>query len=81
MGQETRLLDILDERPLTKDEIWEFCVLLFGKRQDLPNPNDDWWAFLEAVDDVQKQERKHKNPWTQAPSLWINIRELAYLEE
>jgi hypothetical protein len=79
MGQRSQLFDWLDERTLTRDELKEFCCLLFGK-QDLPDPNADWKGFLEEINRLQSHERLHLNPRTQQMAPWIEIEGLAMLE-
>jgi hypothetical protein len=79
MGQHSQLFDWLDERTLTRDELKEFCSLLFGK-QDLPDPNADWKEFLKELNRLQAHEKLHLNPRTQQMAPWIDIEGLAMLE-
>ena len=78
MGQYSQLFDWLDERTLTREELRDFCVLLFGK-EDLPDPNNDWAGFLQEINRLQLPERMHLNPRTQEMAPWIDIPRLAML--
>lgn len=94
MGQQNELFDLLDERPFTKHEIRDFCILLFGKQEAmatttrtsstppavLPDPEDDWIGFIMGVDRLQQQEHMQMNPIRHEHEPWINIKELASLE-
>merc|ERR1719476_774230 len=44
MGFSHKLFDLLDERPLTKDELLEFFRLIFGedKFDSVPDPQIEW---------------------------------------
>ena len=79
MGQHSELFDLLDERTFTRDELRDFCVLVFGK-EDLPDPNSDWKSFLQEINGLQQPERMHLNPRTQQMAPWIDIAGLAKLE-
>merc|ERR1712038_1813774 len=52
MGYHDRMFDMLDERPLTKGELREFCALLFGKDNfdGVPDPSINWKGFLSDID-------------------------------
>lgn len=77
MGQDCRLFDLLDERPLTQKEVREFCVILFGKE----NLRDgDWKSFVNNLDHFQRKERKHWNPNTKTLTPWINTSHLMSME-
>jgi hypothetical protein len=76
MGQCDKLFDLLDERAFTKNEIRDFCVLLFG-REDLPDPHSDWVGFLDEIDRLQKKEKLHWNPHKKEITPWIDTAELA----
>jgi len=82
MGHHSQLFDWLDERTLTRDELKEFCGILFGKQQRdlLPDPNEDWQGFLKAISRLQSREKLHLNPRTQQMAPWIDIKGLAMLE-
>lgn len=79
MGQDNRLFDLIDERALTKQEIRDFCVLLFGHADRLSA--EDWPAFIGEVDQIQLAERPQWNPVTKAMAPWIDVEELAMLDD
>merc|ERR1739844_444943 len=67
MGFSHRLFDLLDERPLTKDELLEFFRLIFGEDKFdssvVPDPQIDWKGFSERVAVVvNEEEKKQWNP-------------------
>lgn len=49
---------MLDERPLTKGELREFCALLFGKDNfdGVPDPSINWKGFLSDIERLLKSE-------------------------
>ena len=65
LGFHDRVLDMLDERPLTLSELRDFCELLFGQdRMDgVPDPSVDWKGFLSAVGQVMKHEKLQWVSW------------------
>ena len=79
MGQDCALFDLLDEKPFCRQEVKEFCALLFG------NPNllvgDDWFNFAKEVERLQMRERKQWNPKTNSLTHWIDIEKLASVPE
>jgi hypothetical protein len=79
MGQDNRLFDLIDERALTKQEIRDFCVLLFGHEEQLSA--EDWPTFVEEIDRIQLVERPQWNPITKAMAAWIDVEELALLDD
>jgi hypothetical protein len=76
MQGSSALFDLLDERPFTRDEIRDFCALLFGTDL-LPDPWYDWENFLFEVDRLQQREEYHWNPHKETMTPWIDIEELA----
>jgi len=87
MGQYHELFNALDERSFTREEIRDFCVLLFGdKAQEAFGPKknlqeaDEWASFAEKVADLQQNEKMHRNPRTNGMAPWINTDELAWVD-
>ncbi|KAG7368010.1 hypothetical protein IV203_030753 [Nitzschia inconspicua] len=76
MQGSSALFDLLDERPFTRDEIRDFCALLFGTDL-LPDPWYDWENFLAEVDRLQQREEYHWNPQKEVMAPWIDMEELA----
>eukprot|EP00534_Pseudo-nitzschia_fraudulenta_P007905 CAMPEP_0201151992 /NCGR_PEP_ID=MMETSP0851-20130426/12799_1 /ASSEMBLY_ACC=CAM_ASM_000631 /TAXON_ID=183588 /ORGANISM="Pseudo-nitzschia fraudulenta, Strain WWA7" /LENGTH=552 /DNA_ID=CAMNT_0047428947 /DNA_START=52 /DNA_END=1710 /DNA_ORIENTATION=+ len=77
----TRLLDSLDQRPFTGDEISEFAAMLFGTTPDLlPDPLCDWENFVGEVDRLQHREQMHYNPSRGEVTPWIDVEELLAMQ-
>ena len=77
----SRLLDCLDQRPFTGDEIREFVALLFGTTPDLlPDPLCDWENFVSEIDRFQQREQMHWNPAKKAVTPWIDTEELLAMQ-
>ena len=77
MGFYHRVIDMLDERRLSKEELREFFRLLFGHAFDeAPDPDVDWHAFVQLVEDLQSKEPKVWNPITKRMSSWVDIKKL-----
>lgn len=77
LGYHDRLFDLIDERPLTKEELRDFCVLLFGQQyQDIPNPLSSWNDFISYVEDRLRSEKDQWNPMTKKLMPWINVKKL-----
>ena len=80
-GLQNRVLDLLDERALTKGELHDFCTFLFGDRiwvngETLPDPDIDWDGFTARLNEVLKGEEKEWNPTRRKRAPWIDMREL-----
>jgi hypothetical protein len=78
-GNQHKVLDLIDERPLSDREIREFCCVLFGQdntMERLPDASLNWPAFVAAVSSLQKQEKMQWNPITKRLEPWINIQVL-----
>jgi len=75
MGFYHKLFDLIDERPLTKDELKDFFLLIFGadKLDGLPDPQLDWERFIERVGVVNNQELCQWNPVLKRMMPWINM--------
>jgi hypothetical protein len=77
MGYHHRVMDLLDERLLTIDELKDFLVLLFGSTiENAPNPRYDWNGFSQVVSRTVKAEGQLYNPATGKLDHWINLRVL-----
>ena len=81
MGFSNKILDLLDERPLTKSEISRFCSLLFGEDRwdEVPDPDVDWYGFLRSVEGAAKEEGEQWNPVRKRVEPWINVKRLDYI--
>lgn len=78
MGFHDRVLDMIDERPLTKGEIRDFCLLLFGVANcdGLPDPELDWEGFMSYVKELLSHEELVWNPMKKKPKEWIDLNKL-----
>ena len=74
------LMDNLDERPLSIDEIHKFCKMLFlGENvqgsAELPHPRN-WMTFMQGLTQVMKNHKPIWNPVSKRQSPWINLSKL-----
>lgn len=75
LGFQHRLFDLLDERPLNKDEVKEFLELLFGEGIfDLADVHSDWKGFIKGVQRIVKNQPLQWNPRSQKMEPWVNIK-------
>uniref|UniRef100_A0A7S4VIL9 VWFA domain-containing protein n=1 Tax=Ditylum brightwellii TaxID=49249 RepID=A0A7S4VIL9_9STRA len=77
-GYHDRVFDMLDERKLTKSELWDFCKLLFGMENfdGVPDPSVEWKGFLKSVDGLLKREKMQWNPMRKKLTPWIDLKKL-----
>ena len=72
-----RLFDLLDERALTKGELRDFCVLLFGgDMNDIPDPVTDWMQFIAYVESRLQVEDPQWNPIKKKMKPWMSVKRL-----
>lgn len=77
LGYHDRLFDLIDERPLTKGELRDFCVLLFGTAySEIPDPVVDWKGFMTYVQANLEQEQPQWNPLSKKTKPWINLKKM-----
>lgn len=77
LGYHDRLFDLIDERSLTKGELRDFCVLLFGSQyEEIPDPLSAWKDFISFVEDRLRREKDQWNPMTKKLMPWINVKKL-----
>jgi len=77
MGYNNRLLDLLDERQLTIDEVRQFLRLLLGDSVMTVDPQGDMKGFLRLVNNLLDREPKQWNPNTKNLSSWVDTMKLA----
>jgi hypothetical protein len=77
LGFHIPVLDVIDERALTIDEVRDLCYVLFAK--PLVDPSVDWRGFVQALANCMKQEKLQFNPVTRKVCPWINIHDLEKL--
>lgn len=60
-----RVFDLIDERALTKSELRQFFMLLFGEENfdSIPDPSIDWMGFLEATERLLRLEGYNSLKW------------------
>lgn len=78
MGFQHRLLDLMDERPFTIGEMYDYCCLLFGdqKFRSIPDPASNFHLFLKGLAKIVPQERYQWNAVTKKMAPWIDVKEL-----
>merc|ERR1712013_658168 len=78
MGYHDRVFDMLDERPLTKTEVRDFCALLLGEENfdGVPDPSLDWEGFMSAVKRLLRRESPQYDPVKKRLNPWINTGEM-----
>jgi len=78
MGFSHKLFDLLDERQLTKDELRQFFLLMFGPDMldGVPDPYADWKGFLARIESICKREKKQWNPIQKKMTPWVDIKKL-----
>ncbi len=77
LGYHDRLFDLVDERPLTRGELRDFCVLLFGVEfESVPDPVVDWTEFISFVSDRLNQELPQWHPLKNKVKPWISVKKL-----
>jgi Mg-chelatase subunit ChlD len=78
MGFHHRLMDLLDERPLSVDELRDFLFLLFGpdRFDGVPDPQLNWAGFLGRISTMLKDEKKQWNPVTKKMAPWVDVKKL-----
>lgn len=77
LGYHDRLFDLIDERALTKGELRDFCVLLFGTQYDqIPDPLSAWADFAEYIEQRLQHETEQWNPRRKKLKPWISVKKL-----
>merc|ERR1740123_2076477 len=73
-GFSDRIFDLIDERSLTRSEIRQFCLLVFGHDnfENVPDPNEDWLGFLDEIDRLNTLEQNTYNPITKRVCPYID---------
>jgi len=78
-GLAPEVMDDLDERPLTLDELYEFCKMLFVGDDDLinlPHPKKSWNNFFRSLNVLVEKEKLQWNPVKRKSMPWINLSKL-----
>mmetsp|Transcript_9645 Transcript_9645/g.13880 ORF Transcript_9645/g.13880 Transcript_9645/m.13880 type:complete len:91 (+) Transcript_9645:1209-1481(+) len=79
MGFYHRMFDLLDERMLTLDEVWEYFSFLFGavRLKGVPHPTIDFKGFLHASQRIIQSEPPQYNPIAKKDTPWVDLKKLA----
>jgi hypothetical protein len=78
MGFHDRVLDMIDERPLTRGKIRDFCLLFFGvdKCDGLQGPGIDWEGFMTRIEELLNNEGPQWNRMKKKMMPWIDLKKL-----
>lgn len=75
LGCSSEVLDALGTRKLSISEMKNFCEFLFDDNS-LPDPTEDWGAFMEAIKLAIRYEHEQWNPIKRKVMPWIDIKKL-----
>ena len=80
-GLGTELMDELDEKALSLDEIHEFCIEFFVGTNDIPlsNPCQDFPGFVRDLEQILMREEGVYNPCKKKMCPWIDVDKLRRL--
>ena len=78
MGFHDRLFDLLEERKLTKDEVYDLCRIIFGpeKFDGVPEPAVDFKGFAKCIARLVETEPKQWSPSKKKMLPWIRMEAL-----
>ena len=78
MGFHDRLFDLLEERKLTKDEVYDLCRIIFGPDQldGVPEPAVDFKGFAKCIGRLSESESKQWSPSKKKMLPWIRMEAL-----
>ena len=78
MGFHDRLFDLLEERKLTKDEVYDLCRIIFGpdKFDGVPEPAVDFKGFAKCIARLAESESKQYSPSKKKMLPWIRMEAL-----
>ena len=79
MGYHNRVFDMVDERPLTHQEVKDFCSLLLIDRQpydQLPDPSADWKEFSRTIKGLLSKQPEQWNPKKKKVTPYIDMKKL-----
>lgn len=80
MGFYHKIFDLIDERALTREELRDFFVLIYGADvlDGIPDPQLDWPKFLQRISAVTSAEKMQFNPVKKRMMPWVDIRRLDF---
>lgn len=78
MGFYHKLFDLIDERALTRDELKDFFLLIYGANalDGIPDPQIEWPKFLDRIAAVTSKEKMQFNPVNRRRMPWVDIQRL-----
>lgn len=77
-GYSNYLIDIIDEKKLSKQELRQFCRILFGHgiMDEAPDVDINWKGFCTMLDKVNSEEKNQYNAITKRMSSWIDMKSI-----
>ena len=76
MGFHDRLFDLLEERKLTKDEVFDLCRIIFGSDKNIPDAAVDFKAFAKCIARLAESESIQWSPSKKKMLPWIRVEAL-----
>ena len=77
-GIGSKEMDLAQQQALSPDQMRVICgMLLFGSGQELPNPMDNWDAFMLAIRGANGREPEVWSPYSRGPRHWIFTQDLS----
>jgi len=78
MGFHHRVFDMIDERPLTKGELRDLCVLIFGigNFDGVPDPDVNWKGFLNEIKTMMAKEKTAWNPMKKKVMPLLDVKKM-----
>ena len=78
-GTTNKLIDLLDERPLSQHEILDLVALILGStaKDQLPHPQLDWKHFLKDLGRLQSLVPEVWDPIHNKKKPWFDLRKLS----
>lgn len=73
-GFNERAFDFIDQRALTKTELRQFCICLFGQEKfdGVADPSVDWKGFVSDIERFNRQESNTYNPIKKKVLPWVD---------
>ena len=77
MGCSDRVVDLVDERKLTMQEVRQFCLVVLGaKPENLPDPTVSWNAFVKGLQAELLNFADQWDPIRRKMRPWVDIKAL-----
>mmetsp|Transcript_30798 Transcript_30798/g.51526 ORF Transcript_30798/g.51526 Transcript_30798/m.51526 type:complete len:128 (-) Transcript_30798:329-712(-) len=77
-GASVKEMDLIDESPLSSEQMRVMCSILVstGEIKSIPHPDEDWALFLSVLKEKNDAEALIFDPLTKTMKPWINIAKL-----